>query len=38
MTWFEVYALFGMPVIAVLIGLCALYFANRHNHHPQPGE
>jgi hypothetical protein len=37
MTWFEVYALFGMPVIAVLIGLGALYFASR-NRHPQPGE
>lgn len=38
MNWFEAYALFGMPVIAVLIGLGALYFASRDARRMHPGE
>jgi len=37
--WFTVYALFGMPLIAVAIGLAVYYFtAPGHRHGMHPGE
>lgn len=37
MSWFEIYALFGMPLIALAIGVGVFYFT-KPKHHIHPGE
>lgn len=37
MSWFAIYALFGMPMIALAIGT-GVYFATGHSHRLHPGE
>lgn len=38
MSWFAIYALFGMPLVALAIGAGVYYFTSSKPHKLNPGE